>query len=241
MTPKRRRMSMLESFSHAFQGLVYAVRYERNMRIHIALAFVVLVASLFFSLSRLELVAIAASITFVLVAEMVNTAIETVVDIITDQFDPRAKVAKDIAAGGVLIAAVNALIVAYLVFADEVAGLSLDLLLTIRRSSTHLTFVALAVVILAVIAIKAARRGPLRSLSGGLPSGHSALAFAGWTAVTFVVGGTPPGVLVSAITLAMAVLVAQTRVEAGIHSVLEVTLGAMLGVIVTTLVFQFWF
>jgi diacylglycerol kinase (ATP) len=110
----------------------------------------------------------------------------------------------------------------------------------LRRSPTHLTFVALAVVVLAVIALKA-MRGRRVALSGGLPSGHAALAFAGWTAVTFVVGGTPQGVLVSAIAFVMAVLVAQTRVEAGIHSVLEVVLGAILGVVLTTLIFQLWF
>jgi diacylglycerol kinase (ATP) len=240
MTPMRRRTTLLQSFNHAFQGLVYAVRRDRNMRIHMALALLVLVASLFFNLTRLELMAIAAAITFVLMAEMVNSAIEAVVDIITDQFDPRAKVAKDLAAGGVLVAAVNALIVAYLVFADDVANFSFDLLMLIRRSPTHLTLVALAVVVLAVIVLKALRKGPL-TLSGGLPSGHSALAFAGWTAVTFLVAGSTQGVLVSAITLIMAVLVAQTRVEVGIHSLLEVTLGAILGIIVATLVFQFWF
>ena len=192
MTPKRRQMTMLQSFNHAFQGLVYAVRYERNMRIHLAVGLLVLVASVFLNLSRLELVAVVLAIVFVLIAEMINTAMEAVVDIITDEFDPRAKVAKDLAAGGVLLAAINALVVAYLVFADNLAGFSLELLTILRRSPTHLTIVALAVVVVAVIALKAAR-GKKVALSGGLPSGHAALAFAGWTAVTFVVGGTPRG------------------------------------------------
>ncbi len=240
MTPKRRQMTMLQSFNHAFQGLVYAVRYERNMRIHLAVGLLVLVASVFLNVSRLELVAVVLAIVFVLIAEMMNTAVEAVVDIITDEFDPRAKVAKDLAAGGVLLAAINALVVAYLVFADNLAGFSLELLTILRRSPTHLTFVALAAVVVAVIALKAAR-GKKVALSGGLPSGHAALAFAGWTAVTFVVGGTPQGLLVSVLTLGMALLAAQTRVEAGIHSLLEVVLGAILGVVLTTLIFQLWF
>lgn len=240
MTPKRRQMTMLQSFNHAFQGLVYAVRYERNMRIHLAVGLLVLVASVFLNVSRLELVAVVLAIVFVLIAEMMNTAVEAVVDIITDEFDPRAKVAKDLAAGGVLLAAINALVVAYLVFADNLAGFSLELLTILRRSPTHLTFVALAAVVVAVIALKAAR-GKKVALSGGLPSGHAALAFAGWTAVTFVVGGTPQGLLVSVLTLGIALLAAQTRVEAGIHSLLEVVLGAILGVVLTTLIFQLWF
>ena len=240
MTPKRRQMTMLQSFNHAFQGLVYAVRYERNMRIHLAVGLLVLIVSVFLNVSRLELVAVVLAIVFVLMAEMLNTAVEAVVDIITDEFDPRAKVAKDLAAGGVLLAAINALVVAYLVFADNLAGYSLELLTILRRSPAHLTFVALAVVVVAVIALKASH-GRRVALSGGLPSGHAALAFAGWTAVTFVVGGMPQGLLVSVLAFGMALLVAQTRVEAGIHSLLEVVLGAILGVVVTTLIFQLWF
>ena len=74
--------------------------------------------------------------------------------------------------------------------------------------------VALAVVILAVIALKARRRKGT-PLSGGLPSGHAAVAFAAWTAMTFVVAGQPQGILVSFLAFIMAVLVAQTRVETG--------------------------
>ena len=238
--PKQRQPTLLQSFNHAFQGLVHAVRHQRNMRIHFAVAFLVLIASLFFNLTRLELVVVIAAICLVLIAEMLNSAIEAVVDIITDEFDPRAKIAKDVAAGAVLIAAINALVVAYLVFADKFARSSFDVVTAVRRSPTHLTFVALAVVVIAVIAIKASR-GRAFFLSGGLPSGHSALAFAGWAAVTFVSATTRAALLVSAIAFIMAALVAQSRVETGIHSVFEVVLGAILGIVVTTLIFQLWF
>jgi diacylglycerol kinase (ATP) len=240
MAPRRLRTTLFQSFNHAFQGLVYAVGYQRNMRIHLAVAVVVLVASIFFNLSKLELVAILVAITFVLAMELMNSAIEAVVDILTEDFHPRAKVAKDMAAGAVLVAAVNALAVAYLVLADHMVNVSLDLLTAIRRSPTHLTIVALAVVMVAVVALKATR-GKGTPLSGGLPSGHAGLAFAGWAAVTFVVGETKEGLLVSFITLGIAALTAQSRVETGVHSFLEVVLGALLGVIVTTLIFQLWF
>ena len=62
------------------------------------------------------------AISFVLIAEMLNTAIEHVVDLVTDEDDPRAKIAKDVAAGAVLIAAVNAVAVAYLVFYDKITS-----------------------------------------------------------------------------------------------------------------------
>ena len=99
-----------------------------------------------------------------------------------------------------------------------------------------MTLVALVLVVLLVIATKAwtGRGTPLR---GGLPSGHAALAFAGWIAVTYLVGDHHRFV-VSSLTLIMALLVAQTRVESGIHSTLEVAYGGALGALVTLVVFQ---
>lgn len=235
-----RKASLLGSFNNAFQGLVHTVRFERNMRIHLAVGLVVLVGSLFLNLTKLELVAVLMAVTFVIAMELVNSAIERVVDLVTDRFDPRAKLAKDIGAGAVLMAAVNALAVGYLVLADRLSGVSLEVVTAIRRSPTHLTVVAFAVVMVLVIAIKATRRKGT-PLSGGLPSGHAALAFAGWTAVTFLIGSTRQGVLVSFIVLAMALLVAQSRVETGVHSLLEVLLGALVGMLATTLIFQLWF
>ena len=104
----RRRGSLLTSFNFAFDGIVHALRTERNMWIHFGIAALVLVAALFFALTRLEVIALLVAISFVVIAEMFNTAIEHVVDLVTDEDDPRARIAKDVAAGAVLVAAVNA-------------------------------------------------------------------------------------------------------------------------------------
>lgn len=236
----RRRSTLLESFNYAFQGLIYVFRHQQNMRVHLTLAIVVLLGSLFFDLTRMELVAVLFAITLVLMAEMLNTAIEAAVDLITSSFDPKAKIAKDVAAGAVLVAAVNSLLVAYFVFADKATDPAANVLAGVRRSPAHVTFIAFLITVLLVIILKAVlRRGS--PLSGGLPSGHAALAFSGWAAVTYLVGGQAYGVLASAVALIMATLTAQTRVEAGIHTTLEVVMGAILGILVTTLVFQLWF
>jgi diacylglycerol kinase (ATP) len=241
MTTERRKTTLLQSFNHAFQGLVYAVRHQRNMRIHLVIAVGVMVGSILLDLTKLELVAVLLSVMFVLVTELLNSAVETAVDIFTDQYDPRAKAAKDLAAGAVLVAAANALVVAYLVLAERLTGPTFRVWNVIRNSPPHLTAIAGGVVMAAVIALKATqKRGT--PLSGGLPSGHAALAFAGWTAITFVVGKalgkTREGLLISVVALALASLVAQSRVQTGIHSLLEVVLGALVGVVVTTLIFQ---
>ncbi|MEK6536460.1 MAG: diacylglycerol kinase, partial [Actinomycetota bacterium] len=82
------RRSTLKSFTFAFEGIVYVLRTQRNMKIHFAVAFLVMAGSLFFDLSRTELIALLMSITFVLVAEMVNTAVEAAIDTFGTAFDP---------------------------------------------------------------------------------------------------------------------------------------------------------
>jgi diacylglycerol kinase (ATP) len=90
--------------------------------------------------------------------------------------------------------------------------------------------------VIIVVATKAytGRGTPLR---GGLPSGHAALAFAGWMAITYVTGANHRFV-VSSLALVLAFLVAQTRIESGVHSTLEVTYGALVGALATLVVFQ---
>jgi diacylglycerol kinase (ATP) len=188
------------------------------------------------NVTKLELIVLLISIAFVLITEMINSAIEAAIDIATTSFDPMAKLAKDIAAGAVLIASANAVGVGYLVFSNKVADRSADLLDRLRQAPAELTLAALILTVIIVIATKAytGRGTPLR---GGLPSGHSALAFAGWIAATYVAGQNHR-FLISTIALIMALLVAQTRVESGVHSTLEVTYGAALGALATLVVFQ---
>jgi diacylglycerol kinase (ATP) len=197
----------------------------------------VLVGALATGVDKNELIALLLAIAFVLIAEMVNTAIEGAIDVATTSFDPMAKLAKDIAAGAVLIATVTAVAIGYLVFADRARDPSGRLLDRLRDAPIHLTLIALVLTILIIVAAKAytGRGTPLR---GGLPSGHAALAFASWMAVTYLLGHTRHWFLISTLTLIMALLVVQTRVEAGIHSLFEVTLGAVFGALITLVIFQ---
>jgi diacylglycerol kinase (ATP) len=232
----RRAPNLIDSFNYAFEGIIHVLRTQRNMRLHFLVAFVVVIAALVANVTKLELIALLLSIAFVLIAEMLNTAVEAAIDIATTSFDPMAKLAKDIAAGAVLIAAANAVGVGYLVFSGKVANRSADLLDRLRQAPAELTLAALIITVIVVIATKAytGRGTPLR---GGLPSGHSALAFAGWMSATYAAGATHR-FLISTIALIMALLVAQTRVESGVHSTLEVTYGALLGALATLVVFQ---
>jgi diacylglycerol kinase (ATP) len=230
------RPSVIESFNFAIEGVIHVLRTQRNMRIHFGAAVVVIVVSVAVGVSKMELIVLLLSIAFVLIAEMINTAIEGTIDAATTSFDPMAKLAKDIAAGAVLIASVNAVAVGYLVFAGKAADKTANVLDRVRNAPAEISLVALVLTVIIVIATKAwtGRGTPLR---GGLPSGHAAVAFAGWMAATYIVGDAHRFV-VSALTFIMALLVAQTRVESGIHSALEVAYGGALGALVTLSVFQ---
>jgi diacylglycerol kinase (ATP) len=232
----RPRPSIFESFNYAIEGVVHVLRTQRNMRIHFALAVAVLAIAVAVGVSKFELIALLLAIAFVLVAEMINTAVEGVIDVSTTAFDPMAKLAKDIAAGAVLIASINAVAIGYLVFAGKAANKTARVLDRLRDAPAEITVSALVITVLIVIATKAwtGRGTPLR---GGLPSGHAALGFAGWMAATYIVNDSHR-FLISALTFIMAVLVAQTRVEAGVHSALEVAYGGALGALVTLAMFQ---
>jgi len=231
-----RAPTLLDSFNYAFEGIIHVLRTQRNLRIHFVIAIVVIGAAAALGVGRDELILLLMAIAFVLVAEMVNSAIEGAIDVSTTSFDPNAKLAKDIAAGAVLISAVTALAVGYLVFAHAAAHRTARVLDRVRDAPAEITLVALVLVILIVIATKAFTRSgtPLR---GGLPSGHAAIAFAGWMAATYVINDQHR-FLISSLTFVMALLVAQTRVESGVHSALEVLYGGALGALVTLGVFQ---
>jgi len=233
----RRRPSLLESFNFAFEGVIHVLRTQRNMRIHFATAAIVLIAAVALGVGRLELMALLLAISFVLIAEMINTALEAGIDVATTSFDPLAKLAKDIAAGAVLIATVNAVAVGYLVFSDKIVNRSSKVIERLRDAPAELTLIALVLTIILVVGTKAytGRGTPLR---GGLPSGHAAIAFGGWMAVTQVVGDSRHWFLISSLTFLMALLVAQTRVESGVHSFLEVSYGALLGSLAVLVMFQ---
>jgi len=228
--------SIIDSFNYALEGIMHVLRTQRNLGIHFAIAIAVIAAAAALGVDRLELTVLLLAIAFVLVAEMVNSAIEGAIDVSTTSFDPNAKLAKDVAAGAVLIASVTAIAVGYLIFAHAAAHRTARFLDRVRDAPAEITLAALILVSLIVIATKAwtGRGTPLR---GGLPSGHAALAFAGWMAATYVITDRHR-FLISSITFIMALLVAQTRVESGVHSALEVLYGGALGALVTLVVFQ---
>jgi diacylglycerol kinase len=114
------RSSFWLAFSFAGQGVWHAVRRQRNMRVHLAATVAAVVAGLVLKISAVEWACVLLAVGLVLTAEMLNTVAEALVDLVTDQYHPLAKIAKDTAAGAVLIASAAALGVGIAVFLPRI-------------------------------------------------------------------------------------------------------------------------
>lgn len=228
-----RSRSLLWSFNYAIEGIVYALRTQRNMRIHVSAGILVLVAALAFRIGRFEFLALLIAISFVLISELINTAIEAAVDVATSSPDPTAKIAKDVAAGAVFVAAINALVTGYVVFVGHLSGPADQLVTRVREVPLHLAAIALGLTMLLALVGKAVSHSGTW-LRGGWPSGHAAIAACLATAIAFL-AHNPQVTLLAALGVG---LVAQSRVETGAHTIPQVTLGALLGFLTTLVVFQ---
>ena len=221
---------MVESFNYAINGIIETVRTQRNMKIHIFAALCVLLACFLFDVSKIEFLILAITITLVLGAEIINTAIEATIDMSTNHYHPLAKIAKNASAGAVLVTAVNALLVGYIIFWDKISNLSYDVIHKVKESEPYMIFIALVFVVLATLIIKSIF-GEGTPLRGGMPSGHSALSFSIATAISLITE-EPICIVLSYL---MALITAQSRVDSNVHSIWEVIVGALFGTLLTLL------
>ena len=228
-----RSHNFIESLNAAINGIIHTVRTQLSMKIHYIAAILVLILSLFWDLSRAEFIGLCITITLVIVAELINTAIETLIDLVVDEYHPKAKIAKDVAAGAVLVTALNAVIVGYFLFINRIGGKASAVMNRIADSPVHITFIALVITLLSVVILKAfIKKGT--PLQGGMPSGHSAVAFAVLTAVWLITGN----LLAFSLCLVLTLLVIQSRLEAKVHNIFEVLAGGVVGMLITLLLFQ---
>jgi len=217
----------LDSFRYAVEGIVHVFRTQKHMRFHFFTVVLVLSIGLLLRLSRIV-------VSGVLVAEMMNTAIESVVDMITQSYHPLAKLAKDIAAGAVLIASITAAIVGGILFfgSNRLATLHLR----VEHDPQPITVIlTVCVLVLIIVMISKVLGGRGSILSGGVVSGHSALSFFLASTLIYRAMDYFTGVL----ALLLAFLVAQSRVEGKIHTMQEVIIGGLLGILFTSGVYFF--
>lgn len=113
----------IAGFGYAFSGLWYAIRTQRNMRVHVALALLAIILGIILRISAVEFALIFVAIIAVFIAEMFNTVFELCVDLASPEYHPLAKIAKDVSAGAVLLNAILAVIIALFVFVPHLWAL----------------------------------------------------------------------------------------------------------------------
>ena len=228
----KRPKNWVDSLGFCIEGIIHAFRTEKHIRYHYLTAIAALIVSLILKLPALEFALLAVSVVLLLFAEMVNTAMEEVVNLLEENYNIRAKNAKDLAAGAVLVSSAAVTIVVFIIFSRYIFG-PMELAIRDAREFTgHLALIALLLVLISVIASKA-HFGRGKPLHGGLPSGHAAVAFSLWVSVSLI--SLNPTVVI--LTLIMALLISFSRLTGRIHSPFEVFMGALLGMGLTGLVF----
>ena len=232
---KKNRKDVVASFNDAMSGLLYIIKNERNFRIHLVIGFLVIVGSIFLNIPLSEFLILLLVIGMVLLAEIINTAIEVIVDAFTDKYHNEAKKAKDISASAVFITAVWAFVTGYFILVKYFPAGWRDAFSNIASSPWYISFIALAFVIFLTLIMKFVISKKL-SLAGGMPSIHSVMAFSIWTAISIFTFHDFP--VISLLVLILAFWVAQGRVLKGIHKIEEVVIGGIIGILFTMLVFQ---
>lgn len=225
---------ILNSFRHAAEGVMDAFRTQKHMRVHFITIILVAILSCFLDLEASEVAILITCTALVVIAELVNTAVESIINLVVQTYHPGAKFAKDVAAGAVFIAALNAMVVSIYIFfhgtnwtpwpVGHWSGQGVG--------AVHRTAVSLVLVLVLIVVSKVWRRqGSV--LRGGKISGHTALAFCLSTCLFFLSGN----LLVTLIGMALAGMVAQGRLEGGAQTWRSLLYGTLLGILTTLLVF----
>lgn len=227
--------SFIDSWKNATDGIIYTVTTQGNIKRQLLIAAIVVIASLFFNLSKAEFLCLIFTIILILFAEMVNTAIESVVDLYVDVYHPKAKIAKDVAAGGVVITAINAIIVAYFLFFDKLADIGLNFIENVAKTPSHLAFSVMIIVVIAALAlISFAKTNKHKGLNNKfIPSGHAIISFA----ANAIIWTLADNSVILMLSLIMAILVSESRIAAKEHKLSEIVFSSAIGTLLVLIAY----
>lgn len=229
--------NFIEACNNAVNGIIYAATTQSNVKKQLIIGVIIMILSLFYNFTTAEFLCLTFSVFFVIFAEMVNTAIETLVDLLVDVYHPKAKIAKDVAAGAVVLTACNAIVVAYFLFfrETELTHMGESLFSSMISDPTHLIFVGLIITVIAIVAVKTIanykkQKNPAQKVF--IPSGQTALAFAILTAIWI----NTKNPVVFCLSLGLSILVAGNRIN-DTRSFGEVVFGAFMGPLIVLMIF----
>lgn len=229
--------NFIQACNNAVNGIIYCATTQTNITKQLILGTIVMILSLFYNFTTAEFLCLTFAVFFVIFAEMVNTAIETIVDLFVDVYHPKAKIAKDVGAGAVVLTAINAIIVAYFLFfrETEITQMADSIFNQVLSSPTHLVFVAIILTIIAILAMKGAfkkKEFSNENKSTFLPSGQSALAFAVLTAIWL----NSKNLIVFCLALILSLMIVGDRIN-NKKTFAEVLYGAFMGILIVILVY----
>ena len=225
--------NFITALHHSVDGIIKAFKTERNLRIDYFCAVCVLLAGIVLGLNKTEFVCLCLTVGFVIFAEMINSVAEYIVDLVTDKYDDRAKAAKDIAAGGVLISSSISVIVAYFLFADKLQNATTSVLNAIISSNTNILFTIIFMIVVLVIILKGLfGRGEEYAHSG--PSLKIALAFGLTTYACIITRSFLVGIVCGILSLMIfGMKVTHTKARK-----INMIYSALLGIIIVLFVYQ---
>lgn len=226
----------IDSANAAAEGIIEATRTQRHVKFHLIVAFIVLFGCFLIGVEKFEFIAIALITLLVIVAEMFNSSLEVVVDLKSPERNEKARIAKDIAAGAVLITAVGAVIIGYLILWPYFIRIVNDGFWIAKHYPENIAVLAVIVIMLTVIMLKAFL-GKVHPLKGGCPSGHTAVAFSIWISITYI----SSNIFVLVISLIITLFIAFSRLFLNTHSILDIFVGAILGILTTFTLFWIFY
>lgn len=229
----KKNKSFSTAIGHAIDGVIRAFKTERNLRIDYVIGLLVLITSLFFDFTKTEFACICLTIGFVIFAEMINSTVEYIVDLITDKYDDRAKAAKDIAAGGVLIASCVAVVVAYFLFVDKISNATVSIISSILNSKLHILFTIVFGVVIFTIILKGIF-GKDDDYAHSGPSLRIALAFA-LTTYSYIITNS---LIVCGIAFILTLFITQSRIKDKKNKAIYVILSAGIGILLVLIIYQ---
>ena len=194
---------------------------------------------IYLNLKILEIAILLLVIAFVIVTEILNTAVEITIDLLGGDETALKRKVKNVAAAAVLIASLAASIIGYLILIKPFLRLGIgDKIIEIKHSPWQITLLSLVIVLFLVTAKKllslSKRRIIPLSLEGGMPSGHSAVAFSIWTVIAFL----SRDAFIISLAFVLVLLILQSRIKQTVHNFWEIIVGGIIGTLVTVLVFQ---
>ena len=229
--------NFIDAIKNALNGLIYAITTQSNIKKQLVIASIIMILSLFFDFTTTEFLCLVFAIVLVIFSEMCNTVIETLVDLYTDIYHPKAKIAKDLGAGTVLLMSINSVIVAYFLFFRkiDISKIGESIFYNLIKSPVDLAFVGIiltSIVIIAIIAYATTRKKD-DGKKAFIPSGQSALA----AALLTLIGVNTRNVLVFTLALFLALLILENKIESKKKSYAEIIFGASMGFLIILVVY----